>query len=109
MKGQEFVLDAQLKIVKEQMAKLKNNEGDFNEKTRSGHGTLQQANRENSRQQMMLEGDLKQLNDNNHNNEEIHYDHKLTQDLEKAFDEEAMNRHNLEVKLVTELREKKTT
>ena len=34
VKGQEFVLDAQLKIVKEQTQKLKQNEGDFNETMR---------------------------------------------------------------------------
>lgn len=56
---------------------------------------------------MLLEGDLKQLSDSNHNNETIHYEHKMHQDKEKAFDEEAMNRHNLEVKLVTDLKDRK--
>jgi len=57
---------------------------------------------------MLLEGDLKQLSDNNYQNETMHYEHKIHQDKEKAFDEEAMSRHNLEVKLVTELKTKKT-
>ena len=34
IKGQEFVLDAQIKIIKEQTTKLKNNEAAFSEKTR---------------------------------------------------------------------------
>jgi len=50
VKGQEFVLDAQLKILTEQMQKLKLNEGEFNEKVRKSQGELIQTNRENSRQ-----------------------------------------------------------
>lgn len=55
----------------------------------------------------MLEGDLKQLSDSNAHNEQIHYEHKIHQDKEKAFEEEAKNRHDLEVRLVTELKERK--
>lgn len=102
------MLDAQLKILTEQMQKLKAQEADFTDNMRKTQGELHQITKENSRQQIMLEGDLKQLSDNNHNNETIHYEHKIHQDKEKAFDEEAMNRHNLEVKLVTDLKDKKT-
>jgi hypothetical protein len=35
VKGQEFVLDAQIKILKEQMSKLKGGEGEFADATRS--------------------------------------------------------------------------
>ena len=50
VKGQEFVLDAQLKIMTEQMQKLKAQEAELNESTRKVHSELHQTNKENSRQ-----------------------------------------------------------
>ena len=63
IKGQEFVLDAQIKIIKEQTQKLKNNEANFSEKTRAEHGELGIVNRENAKNQGNMEADLRQLND----------------------------------------------
>jgi len=61
VKGQEFVLDAQIKIVKEQTQKLKGLESEYLEKTRAEQGELSLTNRENTKQQINLEGDLRQL------------------------------------------------
>ena len=59
IKGQEFVLDAQIKIIKEQTQKLKNNEANFSEKTRAEHGELGIVNRENAKNQGNMEADLR--------------------------------------------------
>ena len=107
IKGQEFVLDAQIKIIKEQTTKLKNNEAAFTEKTRQEQGEMNQTNRENTKNQINMEGDLRQLNDQTDKNEQTHLEHKLHQDKEKAFDEEAKARHDKEVTLVTDLRTRK--
>lgn len=107
VKGQEFVLDAQIKIVKEQTQKLKNLEAEFSERTRGEQGELTMVNRENTKQQINLEGDLRSLNNHCDQSELTHLEHKLHQDREKAFDEEALNRHELEVKLVTALKTQK--
>ena len=107
IKGQEFVLDAQIKIIKEQTTKLKNNEAAFTEKTRQEQGEMNQTNRENTKNQINMEGDLRQLNDQTDKNEQTHLEHKLHQDKEKAFDEESKARHDKEVTLVTDLRTRK--
>ena len=41
------------------------------------------------------------------NAETTHFEHRTHQDIESANDEEAKNRHDLEVSLVTALKEKK--
>ena len=105
IKGQEFVLNAQIKIIKEQTQKLKSNEQQFAETTRQSHSELSHTNRENSKNQMNLEGDMRQLTDNVVKNEKTHLEHKLHQDKDKAFEEEGQNRHDLEVNLYTKLKE----
>ena len=69
VKGQEFVLDAQIKIISEQTKKLKTMEADFNENMRQTQGELSQNNKENTRNQINLEGDLRSLNNNADNAE----------------------------------------
>ena len=49
VKGQEFVLDAQIMIVKEQTKQLKLREGEFTDNERKVQSELTYANRENSR------------------------------------------------------------
>lgn len=107
VKGQEFVLDAQLKIVKEQTQKLKQNEGDFNETMRDQRQTLTLTNKDNTKQQIALEGEMRDLNNNVQNCEEIHKEHKIHQDSEKKNDEEAKARHIQEVELMTTLKTRK--
>ncbi len=51
---------------------------------------------------------MRSLTNNCNSSESTHLSHKLHQDKEKAFDEEHKNRHDLEVKLVGALKEKKT-
>ncbi len=66
-----------------------------------------QTNRDASRQQLNLESETRTINDQKHQTETIHYEHKVYQDKEAAFDKEAMTRHNEEIALVTALKEKK--
>ena len=107
MKGQEFVLDSQIKVLKDQIQKLKNTETDYKEESRETTGALQQTTKENNRNEMMLEGDLRQLNDATNQAETTHFEHKLHQEREVAFDKLGGERHDLEVKLVTALKDKK--
>ena len=108
VKGQEFVLDAQMKIINDQSKKLKQKEGDFMDKMREEQGNLTQTNRENTKIQINLEGDCRSLSNHVESSESTHLEHKLHQDKEKAFDEENKARHDLEVKLVTDLKTRKT-
>lgn len=94
VKGQEFVLDAQLKIVKEQTAKLKNNEGEYNDMMRDQRQSLTITNKDNSRQLASLEGEMRELSNNILNAEEMNKDHKIHQDSEKKFFEESQARHD---------------
>ncbi len=49
VKGQEFVLDAQMKIINEQSKKFKQREADFMDKMRNDQGALHQKNKENAK------------------------------------------------------------
>ena len=88
VKGQEFVLDAQIMIVKEQTKKLKTREGEFTDDQRHVQSELTYANRENSRQQMGLESELKGLSNGCGEAETTNFEHKLHQDKEFTFDVE---------------------
>ena len=57
---------------------------------------------------MSLEGELKGLSNGCSESETTHFEHKIHQDKERAFDEEFKKRHDLEVDLTTGLRTKKT-
>ena len=96
-------------IVKEQTKQLKIREGEFTDSERQVQSELTYANRENSRQQMSLESELKGLSNGCNESETTHFEHKIHQDKERAFDEEYKKRHDLEVTLVTDLKTKKTT
>ena len=74
---------------------------------RQEQSELTQTNRENTKLQMSLEGDLRQTNDAVDRNEQTHLEHKLHQDKEVAFCGEAQHRHDLEVRLVTDLKTRK--
>lgn len=69
---------------------------------------MTQTNRENTKIQINLEGDCRSLSNNVESSESTHLEHKLHQDKDKAFDEENKARHDLEVKLVTALKTRKT-
>ena len=107
VKGQEFVLDSQIKVLKEQIQKLKNQESEYKDQAREETGSLGQTTKDQNRQEMMLEGDLRTLNDGINSAETTHFEHKLHQDREVEFDKLGTNRHDLEVNLVTGLKEKK--
>lgn len=78
------------------------------DKMREEQGNLTQTNRENTKIQINLEGDCRSLSNNVESSESTHLEHKLHQDKDKAFDEENKARHDLEVKLVTALKTRKT-
>lgn len=61
VKGQEFVLDAQTKIVKEQTQKLKKNENETTEEMQGERAKLTSNVRDNTKQQIALEGDMRDL------------------------------------------------
>ena len=107
IKGQEFVLDAQIKIIKEQTQRLKNEENEFREGKQMLHGDLNRNKSDNGKQNNALDAELRSLHDHGNQAETTHYEHKIHQDKETAFDEEYLNRHDLEVKLVTALKDRK--
>ena len=77
VKGQEFVLDSQIKVLKEQIQKLKNQESEYKDQAREETGSLGQTTKDQNRQEMMLEGDLRTLNDGINSAETTHFEHKL--------------------------------
>ena len=107
VKGQEFVLDAQIKVIKEQTNKLKGAEEDFSGDARVQNATLLQTNRESSRRQIGLEDECRDLSDSVNIAGRTHFENKMSQDYEVAFDDVATSRHDKEVLLVTTLKEKK--
>ena len=56
---------------------------------------------------MGLESELKGLSNGCNESETTHFEHKIHQDKERAFDEESKKRHDLEVDLVSDLRSRK--
>jgi len=107
VKGQEFVLDAQIKIMTEQKLKLKQSEESFTDDMRQQTGELSTINRDANRQLMTLESDLRTLINDGDRAEATHFEHKIHQDREKIFDEEHKARHDKEVKLITDLIDRK--
>ena len=77
VKGQEFVLDAQIKIIKEQMQKLKGNESNHRQEFEKNKMELTLNNRDNYKQQVNLENECKMLNDGVFNAETTHFEHRL--------------------------------
>ena len=108
IKGQEFVLDAQTKIIKEQTQKLKKGEGEFNEEKGVQRMELQKTTKDNNKQQFALEGEMRELSNNCQNAEDTHKSHKIQQESEKRGDEEHKARHDQEVQLMTDLKARKT-
>ena len=78
------------------------------DKMREEQGGLTQTNRENTKIQINLEGDCRSLSNHVETSESTHLEHKLHQDKDKAFDEQNKARHDLEVRLVTDLKRRKT-
>ena len=107
VKGQEFVLDAQIKIMSEQKSKLKQSEESFTDDMRQQTGELSTVNRDSNRQLINLESDLRTLINDGDRAESTHFEHKIHQDKEKTFDEENKARHDKEVGLITDLIDRK--
>ena len=107
VKGQEFVLDSQTKIVKEQTQKLKKTEAEFNEEKRDERQHLTFTTKDYGKQQYALEGEMRELANNCQHAEDTHKSHKIQQEEEKTGDEENKARHDQEVKLMTDLKTRK--
>ena len=87
------MLDAQIKILKEQMNILKTEEGDFQDKQRFLQSDLARASKENNRVRLATEDECRDLVSNGDRAETVHYEHKMTQDKELAFDQVFEERH----------------
>ena len=109
VKGQEFVLDAQLKILRDQTQSLKDQEEVFLEEVKEKSSSLSRESRENTRQQISTEEGLRQLNNEADGQERTHFEHKMHIDKEKASDEEALKRHESQIALEGALKERKET
>ena len=104
VKGQEFVLDAQVARIKQQTNSLKDTEANYNDDMRDKRQTLTINNKDGAKQQSANESELRAKNDEMNQAERTHYDHTIHQDKEKKFSAEALHRHNLEVELYTALK-----
>ena len=107
VKGQEFVLDAQTKIIKEQTQKLKANEKETTEEMQGEKFRLHTIVKENTKSQIAFEGEMRDLTRNMNNAEDTHKQHKIHQVSEKKGDEEHKSRHDQEVQLMTDLKNRK--
>lgn len=108
MKGQEFVLESQIQIMKEQNQNLRNKKNEYASQMKS---ELQDLDREvtNTRTERRdLESELRTLETNILRSGDEHYDHKMLQDGEEKSEEELKARHDQEVTLLKELIDKKT-
>lgn len=108
VKGQEFVLESQIQIMKEQNQNLRNKKNEYASQMKS---ELQDLDREvtNTRTERRdLESELRTLETNILRSGDEHYDHKMLQDGEEKSEEELKARHDQEVTLLKELIDKKT-
>ena len=107
IKGQEFVLDSQIEIIKDQTQFLKNQENEFNESYREESNVIDRTLKKEKAERKTIDDEIFKLTRDTDSSEITHKDNKLRQDLEVAFDEGAMARHNIEVSLATALKENK--
>ena len=108
VKGQEFVLDAQIKIIKEQTQTLKDTQTHFSEETGQEKYDLKKVVDDGRRATSNLESELRQLENDENRTEEINLSHRLKKDTTQADDEEKKLRHDQEVDLFTKLKTAKT-
>ena len=80
VKGQEFVLDAQIKIIKEQTQTLKDTQTHFSEETGQEKYDLKKVVDDGRRAANNLESELRQLENDESRTEEIHLSHRLKND-----------------------------
>lgn len=78
IKGQEFVLDSQIEIIKEQTQSLKQQENEFNEHYREDSTVLDKTLNKEKQERKVLEDEMRQLNRETGNSEDTHKRHKLT-------------------------------
>ena len=107
VKGQEFVLAAQIDIMKQQNQKLTQAQKAYKEETDKQAYDLDRVLKDTQKARIDIEADLRRIENELDKSLNDHYDHKMLQDGEKASEVELLFRHELEVKLLTELLEKK--
>ena len=102
-KGQEFVLDAQIKVMKEQRQKLKDQEMDFHqENSKDQHTTTKEVNTFKT-EVTNLTNDLTKFATQLAQASATHHDHKMSQAIEKESDTTNMARHDQYVDLMEKL------
>ena len=107
VKGKEFVYAAQIDIMKEQNQKFKTFQKSYEELTEKEVYDLGKVVDETSKATRNLEAEVRGIENELKKALDNHYDHKMLQDGEKNSEAELQLRHELEVKLLTELLEKK--
>jgi len=107
VKGQEFVLTAQIDIMKQQNQKLTHTQKSYKEETDKQAYDLDRVLKDTQKARIDIEADLRRIENELEKSLNDHYDHKMLQDGEKNSEIELLYRHELEVKLLTELLEKK--
>ena len=70
-------------------------------------GDFSRTSKENSRTQFTIEGECRELSDHGNRAETIHFEHKITQDKEREFDGVFEERHQRQMDLVINLKNRK--
>lgn len=107
MKGQEFVLAAQISIMKEQNTKLSMQQKEYKEDTDKRQYDLDKELKETQKARMDIEADLRKIEMELDRSLKDNYDHKMFQEGDRKTEEELLKRHDLEVKLVEDLLKQK--
>ena len=107
VKGQEFVLDAQIKVMKEQRKKLEDLQSDFQSQHNQDFHDQRKLTDETKKATTTIESEVRIITNSKIKEAEIHHDHKMTQWFEREDDREYDERHELYVKLMKALIEKK--
>lgn len=107
VKGQEFVLAAQIDIMKQQNQKLTGEQKGYKEDTDKKVYDLDRVLKDTQKARIDIEADLRRIENELDKALTDHYDHKMLQDGEANSEIELQLRHDLEVKLLKELLERK--
>lgn len=107
MKGQEFVLAAQISIMKEQNTKLSMQQKEYKEETDKRQYDLDKDLKETQKARIDIEADLRKIEAELDKALKDNYDHKMFQEGDQKSEAELQQRHDLEVKLLVDLLKKK--
>ena len=107
VKGQEFVLAAQISIMKEQNQKLSAQQKEYKDETDKRSFDLDKDLKETQKARMDIEADLRRIENELGQGLKDNYDHKMFQEGDAKSEEELQLRHDLEVKLLKDLLAKK--